>query len=167
MKLKFWRLEQCSIIAVIIKIAYCSLGCLNYRGLPVTPEVAVQISYSLSILWKLSDPSSGLTYPTLKGARKQSVVDAECLFNPDLTALMRQKGFENEARYTEIIWNWRRSCDARGLSELHWCRFNYQFLNLILEDLMPWYKQQYDFSLLEVNRYVCVLSATIRNLSHM
>ena len=35
------------------KIAYCSLGCLYYRGLPVIPEVAVQISYSLSVLWKL------------------------------------------------------------------------------------------------------------------
>ena len=32
---------------------------------------------------------------------------------------------------------------------------------------MPWYKQQYDLSLLEVNRYVCVLSATVRNLSHI
>ena len=104
----------------------------------------------------LSDPSSGLTYPALTGARKQSVVDAERLFNPDLTAFMKQKGYEYEARYTEIIWNWRRSCDERGLSELQRCRFNYQFLNLILEELMPWYKQQYDFSLLEVNRYVCV-----------
>ena len=115
----------------------------------------------------LSDPSSGLTYPALTGARKQSVVDAERLFNPDLTAFMRQKEYEYEARYTEIIWNWRRSCDERGLSELQRCRFNYQFLNLILEDLMPWYKQQYDFSLLEVNRYVCVLSVTVRkSFSH-
>lgn len=104
----------------------------------------------------LSDPSSGLMYPALTGARKQSVVDAERLFNPDLTAFMKQKGYEYEARYTEIIWNWRRSCDERGLSELQQCRFNYQFLNLILEELMSWYKQQYDFSLLEVNRYVCV-----------
>ena len=115
----------------------------------------------------LSDPSSGLTYPALTGAGKQSVVGAERLFNPDLTAFMQQKGYEYEARYTEVIWNWRRSCDAHGLSELQQCRFNYQFLNLILEDLMPWYKQQYDFSLLEVNRYVCVLSATVRNLSHI
>ena len=104
----------------------------------------------------LSDPSSGLMYPALTGARKQSVVDAERLFNPDLTAFMKQKGYEYEARYTEIIWNWRRSCDERGLSELQQCRFNYQFLNLILEELMSWYKQQYDFSLLKVNRYVCV-----------
>ena len=66
----------------------------------------------------LSDPSSGLTYPALTGARKQSVVDAERLFNPDLTAFMRQKGYKYETRYTEIIWNWRRSCDECGLSEL-------------------------------------------------
>ena len=25
---------------------------------------------------------------------------------------------------------------------------------MILEELMPWYKEQYDFSLLEVNRYI-------------
>ena len=102
----------------------------------------------------LSDPSSDLTYPALTGARKQSVVDAERLFNPNLTAFMNKKGYEYEARYTETIWNWRRACDARGLKELQRCKFNHQFLNLILEDLMPWYKQTYDFSLLEVNRYV-------------
>ena len=80
---------------------------------------------------------------------------------------MKQKGYEYEARYTEIIWNWRRSCDERGLSELQRCQFNYQFLNLILEELMPWYKQQYDFSLLEVNRYVCVCAVSYsKHLSH-
>ena len=104
----------------------------------------------------LSDPSSGLTYPALTGARKQSVVDAERLFNPNLTAFMYQKGYHYEAKYTEAIWNWRRACDERGLTELQRCRFNHQFLNLNLEELMPWYKQTYDFSQLEVNRCVCV-----------
>ena len=33
------------------------------------------------------------------------------------------------------------------------CKFNYKFLNIVLEELMPWYKETYDFSLLEVNRY--------------
>ena len=105
----------------------------------------------------LSDASSGLTYPALSGTRKQSVIDAERLFSPDLAAFMRNKGYVYEAKYIETIWNWRRACDERGLSELQRCKFNYQFLNLILDDLMPWHTQTYDFSKLEVNRLVCVM----------
>ena len=104
----------------------------------------------------LSDPSSGLTYPALTGARKQSVVDAERLFNHDLQAFMLKKGYLCEANYIERVWNWRRACDERGLSELQRCRFNYQFLNLILDELMPWHSYMYDFSTMEVNRLAWV-----------
>ena len=100
----------------------------------------------------LSDPSSGLTYPALVGSRKQSVIDAERLFSPKLAAFMDRKGYCFEATYIKTIWNWRRAGDEHGLSSLERCRFNYQMLNLVLEDLMPWYKKSYDFSLLEVNR---------------
>ena len=102
----------------------------------------------------LSDPSSGLTYPALTGARKQSVVDAERLFSPKLAAFMYRKGYVYEAKYIDTIWNWRRACDERGLSELDRSHFNHEFLNLILDELMPWHRESYDFSLLEVNRYV-------------
>lgn len=80
-------------------------------------------------------------------------MDAERLFSPKLAEFMERNGYTFEARYIRIIWNWRRASDERGLSSLERCRFNYQFLNLILEELMPWYKEFYDFSLLEVNRY--------------
>ena len=43
------------------------------------------------------DPSSGLTYPALIGQRKQSVIDAKRLFNPDLAKYMRVKGYNYEA----------------------------------------------------------------------
>ena len=102
----------------------------------------------------LSDPSSDLTYPALIGSRKQSVVDAERLFNQNLAKFMLSKGYKYEAEYIQTIWNWRRSCDERGLSEIKRSKFNYQFLNYILDELMPWHKDSYDFSLLEVNRYV-------------
>lgn len=69
---------------------------------------------------------------------------------------MDRNGYAFEARYIRTIWNWRRASDERGLSSLQRCRFNYQFLNLILEGLMPWYKDFYDFSLLEVNRYLVI-----------
>jgi hypothetical protein len=100
----------------------------------------------------VNDPSSGLTYPALTGQRKQSVTDAERLFNPDLAKFMREKGYEYEAKYIEAVWGWRQACDCRGLTELQRCRLNYQFLNLILDELMPWHREFYDFSLLEVNR---------------
>ena len=102
----------------------------------------------------LSDPTSSLTYPALTGARKQSVIDAERLFNPDLQKFMARKGYTFEATFIETIWNWRRACDERGLSEIQRCRFNYHFLNFILDELMPWHTYMYDFSTLEVNRLV-------------
>ena len=107
----------------------------------------------------LSDPSSNLTYFALSGARKQSVQDAERLLSPEMAEFMEKKGYAREAAYVRAIANWRRSCDQRGLSDLERCRFNYQLLHYILDDLMPWHTQIYDFSLLEINRfffYVCV-----------
>ena len=106
----------------------------------------------------LEDPSSGLTYPAVTGARKQSVLDAERLFSPDLADFMSNKGYQFEANYIRAIWNWRRAGDERGLSERERSKFNYQLLNMLLDNLMPWHKQMYDFSLLEVNRYKCTLS---------
>lgn len=103
----------------------------------------------------LHNPTSGLTLPVLTGERKQSVIDAERLFNPDLAKFMYSKGYKFEAKYTEVIWNWRRACDHRGLTELQRCRYNYNFLNLVLDELMPWHQDIYDFQFLEVNRYIC------------
>ena len=98
------------------------------------------------------DPSTGLTRSALIGERKQSVVDAERFFGPNVAEFMREKGYLYEFKYVETVWNWRRACDYRGLSELQRCRFNYKFLNLVLDELMPWHTEMYDFSLLEVNR---------------
>lgn len=72
---------------------------------------------------------------------------------------MLKKGYKFEERLIRTVANWRRACDERGLSELQRCKFNYQLLNLLLDDLMPWHSQPglYDFSLLEVTRYVAML----------
>ena len=66
---------------------------------------------------------------------------------------MESHNYENEAKYVRAIRNWRRACDECGLSSLQRCKYNYELLQLILNELMPWYKENYDFSLLEVNRY--------------
>jgi hypothetical protein len=99
-----------------------------------------------------NDQSTGLTLAALTGTRKQSVVDAERFFGHNVACFMREKGYDYEYKFVETICNWRRSCDERGLSELQRCKFNYKLLDLILDELMPWHRSTYNFSLLEVNR---------------
>ena len=94
------------------------------------------------------DEVSGLTFPALTGQRKQSVRDAEILFSEGV----QRSGYRYEGKFISAR-NWRRACDERGLSSLQCCRFNYQLLQLILDELMPWHSECYDFSTLEVNRY--------------
>lgn len=66
----------------------------------------------------LQDPSTNLTFTALTGARKQSVSDVERLFSGKMVAFMEQKGYTVEALYIQVVRNWRRSCDERGLSNL-------------------------------------------------
>ena len=67
---------------------------------------------------------------------------------------MEKKGYTYEAKYIGVVLGWREACDKCGLTELERCRRNYVLLNLILEELMPWSNEFYDFGLFEVNRYV-------------
>ena len=113
----------------------------------------------------LQDPTSGLTLPVLTGARKPSVIDAERLFNPDLAKFMHSKGYTLEAKCIEVIWNWRRACDHRGLTELQCCHYNYNFLNLVLNKLMPWHREIDDFQFLEVNRYAFITPNIVSTFS--
>ena len=106
----------------------------------------------------LHDTSSGLTYSALSGVRKQSVQDVERLFSESLIKWMDNKDYLMEAKYLRFINNWRRASDERGLTNEQRNQFNKDLLNFILDDLMPWHKDENmrDFSLLEVNKYVCV-----------
>ena len=65
-----------------------------------------------------------------------------------------RKNYKFEADYIEVVLNWRRSSDERGLSQLKRMKYNYEMLNFLLDELMPWHREQYDFSTLEVNRLV-------------
>ena len=67
---------------------------------------------------------------------------------------MERKKYNYEASYIRAVLGWREACDQRGLSELERCRRNYCMLNFMLDELLPWHNQVYDFSLLEVNRYL-------------
>lgn len=94
-------------------------------------------------------------FVALTGSRKQSVQDAERFLSLEMANYMKKKGYHFEEKLIRTVANWRRACDERGLTELQRCKFNYQLLNLLLDDLMPWHSQPsfYDFSLLEVTRY--------------
>ena len=54
----------------------------------------------------LHDPTSGLTYPALIGSHKQSVIDVERLFSPELSAYMKRKEYDVEANYVDTVCNW-------------------------------------------------------------
>ena len=84
--------------------------------------------------------------------------DAERLLSKEMVSFMRKRGYSFEAHYIDAILNWRRSSDERGLTQLERSRFNYQMLNYLLDELMPWHKDCYDFSTLEVNRYIYTCS---------
>lgn len=70
---------------------------------------------------------------------------------------MEKKGYNIEAEYLRAVRGWRRACDERGLSHVERSQYNKKFLDYVLDDLMPWHRDQglRDFSLLEVNRYDC------------
>ena len=52
----------------------------------------------------------------MNGSRKQSVIDAERLFNPHLERSMVGKGYQFEANYVKAIENWRKANDEPGLT---------------------------------------------------
>lgn len=101
----------------------------------------------------LADPLSGLTHAALVGKRRQSVKDAERLLSYHVVRSLERHGDIEEANYIRTVAQWHESSDGRGLNQLQRCRFNYQMLNFILEEWMPWHGDCYDFSTIDINRY--------------
>lgn len=66
---------------------------------------------------------------------------------------MAKKGYIFEEKYVRAVRHWRLACELRGLSQVKRSQYNYELLNVILSELMPWYECIYDFSTLEVTRY--------------
>jgi len=91
-----------------------------------------------------------------KGVQKQSVEDVERLFSSSLIAWMEKKSYIPEAEYLSIIHNSRRACDGRGITDSERSQFNKEFLDYIIDYLMPYHRGEgfNDLSLLEINRYI-------------
>lgn len=103
----------------------------------------------------LADPLSGLTHAALVGKRKQSVKDAERLLSYHVVMSLERHGHLGEAEYIRTIAQWHEASDGRGLTQLQRCRYNYSMLNFILDEWMPWHTENYDFSTIDINRFVC------------
>lgn len=100
----------------------------------------------------LHDENSGMTYEALTGKRKQSVPDCEKFFSIGVLKFLQNNNHKNEARVVEIILNWHKANDGRGLSEEERRKYNLALLDWILEDWMPWYWYCRDYSTMDVNR---------------
>ena len=87
-------------------------------------------------------PNTGLTHAALTGVSKQSVSDAERMLSYLVNKFLKDNGYANKAN--------------GGLSELERCRKNYAMLNMILDEWMPWYKTCYDFSTIDINKYIYI-----------
>ena len=85
----------------------------------------------------LSDPSTGLTYEALTRKQKQSVPHCEQIFSKGVLDFLRSKGHTSEARFVEVVRNWHKAADGRGISEELRSKYNTDMLNFLLEDWMP------------------------------
>ena len=79
---------------------------------------------------------------------KQSVGDAERMLS-----FLREHGYACEANYFDIVAGWHKAADGRGLTELQRSKRNYAMLNVILDEWMPWHRENPDLSTIDVNRY--------------
>ena len=104
----------------------------------------------------MNDQHTGLTYTALTGKRKQSVSDAEKLLSTAVADWCKNNGHPEEGRVIEVIANWHKASDGRGLDEETRKKYNIAMLDFILEDWMPWYKENKDYSTLDPNRFINV-----------
>lgn len=100
----------------------------------------------------LHDPTTGLTYTALNGQHKQSVPDCERLLSTSMARFMRDKNYTEEERFLTTISNWHKASDGRGLSEEQRSDYNKEMLDFLLEDWLPWYQYNRDYSTVDINR---------------
>jgi hypothetical protein len=102
----------------------------------------------------LHDPTTGLTYEALTGKNKQSVPDCERIITTGVIKFLERKGHKSGADILTIIRNWHRAVDGRGLSESERSQFCQDMKCWLLDDWVPWHRDNSDYSLIDVNRLV-------------
>ena len=86
-------------------------------------------------------------------AKKQSVSDAEKMLSTVVADWCKNSGYPEEGRVLEIIANWHKASDEQGLTEETRKKYNLAMLDFLLEDWMPWYQENRDYSTLDPNRF--------------
>ena len=78
----------------------------------------------------------------------------EQLFSAEFLAFFEAKGYDVEAEYVCLVWNWWRASDERGLTSAQRTQYYKALLHYMLDELIPWHVQAelQDLSLLEVNQ---------------
>ena len=102
----------------------------------------------------MQDPDTGLSHAALTGQRPQSVEDAERLLSYHVASSMQKNGVNQEAEYILTVASWHEASDGRGLSQLDRCKSNHQMLNYLLDEFLPWHRENYDITTLDINRFV-------------
>ena len=101
----------------------------------------------------LHDPSTGLTYEALTGKNKQSVPDCERMVSPGVIQLFECKGKAKTSKIIRTIHNWHKAADGRGLDESTRSKYISEMKSWLMEDWMPWHKENPDYASIDINRY--------------
>jgi hypothetical protein len=101
----------------------------------------------------LHDPTTGLTYEALTGKNKQSVPDCERLVSPGVVDFLERVGNARGAKIIRTIHNWHKAVDGRGLNEATRLTYIQDMKTWILDDWMPWHRENPDYATIDVNRY--------------
>lgn len=94
----------------------------------------------------LRSPNTGPTYTQPLQGKGSNLRLIEKDSSYYLGYFFRGKGYENEYQYVNVIAQWHESSDGRGISQLKRSQDNYEMLNYILDEWMPWHKDDCDFS---------------------
>ena len=81
----------------------------------------------------MNNAETGLTHTALTGKRKQSISDAEKLLSPVVAKWLKANGYLNEGRFVEIVSNWHKASNGRGLTEAVHKKYNLAMLDYLLE----------------------------------
>ena len=100
----------------------------------------------------LHDPKTGLTYEA--GKQKQSVPNCELIFSRGVLDFLQKNGYAAEAKFVEVVRNWHKASDGRGITEAMRSKYNHEMLDFLLEDWMPWYRSKRDFSTIDILRLI-------------
>ena len=65
---------------------------------------------------------------------------------------MRKHNYTEEAKLVEVCLNWHRASDERGLTQEERQRGNTEMMKYLLDELMPWHNENYDYSTMDINQ---------------